>query len=159
MKIIFVIFAFVFLGCSSIVTSVVSLASDVVIAAVSLPVKALYKVGKATLSAASSNSNSSLTKDAKKALQKQNYKKAYEYYAKACNDDEPMLCALGNYSFKKCELLKDGCKNNEIIQNPAVKYLSAKLFLDEANELKGDEKKAYINIACEFDLSISKECE
>lgn len=159
MKIIFTLLAFVFLGCSSVITGVASLASDIVIAAVTLPIKAIYKIGKSTLSVANSNSNSSITKDASKALEKQNYKKAYELYVKACNEDEPMLCALANYSYKKCELLNDGCKNNEVLQNNAVKYLSAKLFLDEANELKGNEKKAYINIACEYDLSISKECE
>lgn len=159
MKTIFILFAFMFLGCSSVISGVASLASDIVVAAVTLPIKAVYKIGKSTLNAANSNSNSTLSKEANNALKKQNYKKAYELYAKACNEDEPMLCALANYSYKKCELLNDGCKNNEVLQNNAVKYLSAKLFLDEANELSGDEKKAYIKIACEFDLSISKECE
>lgn len=159
MKIIFSFILFIFLGCSSLINGVASVATSVAVFAITIPIKVIYSVGKSALNAASSNSNSNDTKIAKKALEQKNFKKAYEYYARACNDDEPMVCALGNYAYTKCELLNDGCKINTIINNNAIKYFSAKLFLDEAKELSEENKKAYVNIACSYDNSISKDCK
>lgn len=154
MKYFLIFITFMFIACSSLITGVVSATSSIVVFAITLPIKAVYKISKSTLDYASSSSNSSLSKKGEKALKKQNYKKAYEYYKQACNEDEISFCALAKYSYKKCELLNDGCKYEELPSNNAINYLTGKLFLDEAKALSGDEKQAYIKIACEFDNSL-----